>query len=57
MYVGNPTNKPCRLQFNDPKVLRQINAVFIILDPKGGSRVPEGKQMLVTYLNEEPDHP
>jgi len=38
-------------------VLEQINAVFITVEPKGGSRVPQGKPMLTTYLREAPNHP
>jgi hypothetical protein len=56
-YIDNTTNRRWVLQFDDPKVLEQIDAVFITVEPKGESRVPQGKPMLVTYLKEAPNHP
>jgi anti-sigma factor RsiW len=56
-YIDNTSNRRWVLQFDDPKVLEQINAVFITVEPKGESRVPQGKPMLVTYLKEAPNHP
>ena len=57
MYVDNSTNKRWVLQFDDPKVLEKINAVFVTVEPSGGSRVPSGQQVLFAYLGEEPNHP
>jgi len=57
MYIDNVANKRWCLQFDDPKVLAEINAVFITVEPDGQSRVPRGKPMLVAYLKEEPNHP
>jgi len=58
MYLDNSSNKRWVLQFDDPKVLEQINAVFVTVEPKGGSRTPRGQQVLgATYLREEPNHP
>jgi anti-sigma factor RsiW len=56
-YIDNTANRRWVLQFDDAKVLEQINAVFITVEPKGESRVPQGKPMLVTYLKEAPNHP
>lgn len=57
MYEDNSKNKHWMVRFDDPKALEQINAVFVTVAPNGKSRVPQGKQMLVTYLNEAPNHP
>ncbi len=57
MYIDNAANKRWCLQFDDPKVLAEINAVFITVEPDAQSRVPRGKPMLVAYLKEEPNHP
>ena len=57
MYVDNSTNKRWVLRFDDSSSLAQINAVFVTVEPNGGSRVPRGKQVLFAYLNEEPNHP
>lgn len=57
MYVDNSTNKRWVLRFDDPKALEEINAVFVTVEPNGGSRVPRGQQVLFAYLKEEPNHP
>jgi len=57
MYVDNSTNRRWVLRFDDPKVLEQINAVFVTVEPHGASRAPQGKQVLFAYLKEEPNHP
>ncbi len=57
MYVDNSTNKRWVLRFDDPKALEEINAVFVTMEPNGGSRVPRGQQVLFAYLKEEPNHP
>ncbi len=57
MYVDNSTNRRWVLRFDNPSALAQINAVFVTVEPNGGSRVPKGKQVLFAYLNEEPNHP
>lgn len=58
MYIDNTANKRWVLRFDDPKVLAEINAVFVTVEPNGESRVPRGKQVLsAVYLKEEPNHP
>ncbi len=57
MYIDNSTNKRWVLRFDDPKALEEINAVFVTVEPNGGSRVPRGQQVLFAYLKEEPNHP
>ncbi len=57
MYVDNSTNRRWVLRFDDPSALAQINAVFVTVEPSGGSRAPQGKEVLFAYLNEEPNHP
>jgi anti-sigma factor RsiW len=57
MYVDNSANKRWVLRFDDPNILKEINAVFVTVEPDGESRVPRGKQVLFAYLKEEPNHP
>lgn len=45
------------LQFDDPKVLEQIDSVFVTVEPEGGSRKPSGRQFLFAYLRAEANHP
>jgi hypothetical protein len=56
-YVDNTTHKRWILKFDDPKSIDQIDAVFVTVEPKGGSRKPSGKQLLFAYLRVEPNHP
>jgi hypothetical protein len=56
-YADNTTHKRWVLKFDDPKFLDQIDAVFVTVEPKGGSRKPSGKQLLFAYLRVEPNHP
>jgi hypothetical protein len=56
-YVDNTTHRRWVLKFDDPKSLDQIDAVFVTVEPKGGSRKPSGKQLLFAYLRVEPNHP
>jgi len=56
-YVDNAAHKRWVLKFNDAKSLEQIDAVFVTVEPKGGSQKPTGKQLLFAYLRVEPNHP
>lgn len=56
-YEDNAAKKRWVLKFDDPKKLEQINAVFVTVEPKGGSQKPSGKQLLFASLAMEPNHP
>lgn len=57
-YVDNEANRRWVLKADDPKVLAQINSVFVTMEPKGGSDEPSGKQLLYAYLRSAtPNHP
>jgi Anti-sigma-K factor rskA, C-terminal len=57
-YVDSETNRRWVLKAEDPKVLAQINSVFVTVEPKGGSQKPSGKQLLYAYLRSaSPNHP
>jgi hypothetical protein len=45
------------LKFNDVETISQIDAVFVTVEPKGGSAKPSGKPLLFTYLRLDPNHP
>ncbi|MCI0720480.1 MAG: zf-HC2 domain-containing protein [Acidobacteria bacterium] len=57
MYIDTAGNKRWVLQFNDPETLAQIDAVFVTVEPNGGSRQPTGKRLLYAYLGVPPNHP
>ena len=56
-YVDNASKKRWVLKFDDPKVLAQIDAVFVTVEPKGGSQKPTTKPLLFSYLHMDPNHP
>jgi hypothetical protein len=45
------------LKFDNAKTISQIDAVFITLEPEGGSTKPSGKPLLFTSLRIDPNHP
>jgi hypothetical protein len=56
-YEDNAAKKRWVLKFDDPKKLEQINAVFVTVEPNGGSHKPSGKPLLFAYLKVDPNHP
>jgi hypothetical protein len=45
------------LNVRNPSVLQHIDAVFVSLEPPGGSQVPHGRRVLYAYLAGAPNHP
>jgi len=57
-YVDNASKKRWVLRFDDPKALAQIDAVFVTVEPNGGSHKPSSnKPLLFAYLHIDPNHP
>jgi anti-sigma-K factor RskA len=56
-YEDNATKKRWILKCDDPKTLAQIDAVFVTVEPSGGSHKPSNKPLLFAYLNVTPNHP
>jgi hypothetical protein len=56
-YEDNLAKKRWVLKFDDPKRLEQIDAVFVTVEPNGGSRKPSGRPLLFAYLKVDPNHP
>jgi hypothetical protein len=56
-YVDNASKKRWVLRFDDPKALAQIDAVFVTVEPNGGSHKPSNKPLLFAYLHIDPNHP
>ena len=56
-YQDNLAKKRWVLKFDDAKKLEQIDAVFVTVEPNGGSHKPSGKQLLFAYLKVDPNHP
>jgi anti-sigma factor RsiW len=56
-YEDNAAKKRWIVKCDDPKTLEQIHAVFVTVEPKGGSDKPSGSPLLFTDLQIEPNHP
>ena len=56
-YEDNAAKKRWVLKFDDAKTLEQINAVFVTVEPNGGSNKPSGKPLLFASLKIDPNHP
>ncbi len=56
-YEDNASKKRWVLKSEDPKTLAQIDAVFVTVEPHGGSDKPSGKPLLFAYLRVNPNHP
>jgi hypothetical protein len=56
-YLDNSSHKRWVVKSDDPNLIQQLDAVFVTVEPKGGSQKPTGKQLLFAYLRVEPNHP
>lgn len=56
-YQDNASSKRWILKCDDPKTLEQIDAVFVTVEPSGGSHKPSSKSLLFAYLKLNPNHP
>jgi hypothetical protein len=56
-YQDSAAKKRWVLKFGDPRTLEQIQAVFVTVEPNGGSHKPSGKPLLFASLKIEPNHP
>lgn len=57
LYMDNETNRRWALHCDDPKQLAEIDAVFVTVEPHGGSQKPTGKPFLYAMLRKEANHP
>ena len=57
LYMDSESNRRWVLRIDDPKHLAQIDAVFVTVEPHGGSQKPTGKPFLYALLRKEANHP
>ncbi len=57
LYMDSESNRRWVLRLDDPKQLAEIDAVFVTVEPHGGSRKPTGKPLLFALLRNEANHP
>ena len=56
-YMDKEENRRWVLRYDDPKRLAEIDAVFVTVEPRGGSEKPTGKPYLYALLRKEVNHP
>jgi hypothetical protein len=57
-YNDDQTQHRWAMKFNDPKLLEEIDTVFVTLEPAGKSfTTPTGKPILEAYFGTPPNHP
>ncbi len=57
LYMDNESNRRWVMRFDDPKHLAEIDAVFVTVEPHGGSQKPTSKPFLYALLRNEVNHP
>ena len=57
LYMDSESNRRWALRLDDPKQLAEIDAVFVTVEPHGGSQKPTGKPFLYALLRREANHP
>jgi hypothetical protein len=56
-YEDNAARRRWILKCDDPKTLVQIDAIFVTVEPQGGSHKPGNKTLLFASLKIDPNHP
>lgn len=57
LYMDSESSRRWVLRLDDPKQLANIDAVFVTVEPPGGSQKPTGKPFLYALLRREANHP
>jgi hypothetical protein len=57
LYMDSESNRRWVLRCDDAKQLAEIDAVFVTVEPHGGSQKPTGKPFLYALLRKEANHP
>ena len=57
-YSDDKTQRRWVFKCNDPKILREIDSVFVTLEPAGSDPAhPKGQNLMNAYLRGQPNHP
>jgi hypothetical protein len=56
LNVDSKTQQRWVLKTNDAAAFREINSLFVTVEPRGGAKTPSDQRMLFAYLG-EPNHP
>jgi hypothetical protein len=56
-YLDDKNQNRWALKFDDAAVLAEIDAVFVTVEPPGGSSKPTGQKLLYAFLRGDANHP
>jgi uncharacterized small protein (DUF1192 family) len=57
-YSDNKEQRRWKFQCNDPHILREIDSVFVTLEPTDSDpKHPKGQNLMYAYLRGQPNHP
>jgi predicted nucleic acid-binding Zn-ribbon protein len=56
LYVDDKAQRRWALKVNDPQLVKEVNSVFVTVEPSGGTPAPNGRAMLYAYIG-QPNHP
>lgn len=56
LYVDNKADRRWALKVDNPDLVKEIDSVFVTVEPSGGGKKPSGERMLYAYLGEA-NHP
>src|ERR1700722_756801 len=56
LYVDDKTQRRWALKTDDPAAVKEIDSVFVTLEPEGGAKKPSSQRLLYAYLGEA-NHP
>jgi outer membrane murein-binding lipoprotein Lpp len=56
LYVDDAAQRRWTLKVNDPQLVKEVESVFVTVEPAGKSNAPSGQTMLYAYLG-QPNHP
>jgi len=57
LYMDNTSNRRWVMRSDDPKQLAEIDAIFVTVEPHGGSNKPSSKPFLYALLRNAANHP
>jgi hypothetical protein len=57
LYLDSESNRRWVMHLDNPQTLSEIDAVFVTVEPHGGSRKPTGRPFLFAMLRKEANHP
>jgi hypothetical protein len=57
LYTDDKAQRRWALKVNNPELVKEVESVFVTMEPARGTTTPSGQAMLYTYLGGHPNHP